>query len=357
MGGFLRRLRDSLSELAGTRTRFPPPAAGDADEVRAALESFRSGSRDRYWRFFLAGRPHRASREEREPFRVFESAGLAEEVAGPLNAPCVRVFPLGGRYIATDLLTHHAPDQVFSLMLEQVYAVRNTAVRAGDRVLDLCTGSGVLGLSAAERAERVTAVDVSPRALSFARFNAALNPAPAPIELVEGDLFAPLDPEGEFDVVMVNPPFEPVPPGGDHFLHSHGGEDGLDVVRALLVEAPRRLKPGGRFEIVTLSPGSDREPALLDLMRDAFPGADLSFHVLDDEPAEEWLAPYRRTPAYGAWRDRLAAAGTTRFWLVFARATAGGSGEVEVVRPEEEIAACRRVVDEWYGPSATGRDG
>ena len=58
-------------------------------------------------------------------------------------------------------------------------------------MLDIGTGSGLLAVHAAAHADRVVAVDINPRALRFAEFNAALN-AVDNVEWREGSLFEPV---------------------------------------------------------------------------------------------------------------------------------------------------------------------
>ena len=76
-------------------------------------------------------------------------------------------------------------------------------------VLDLGTGSGCIGISIAHQKKdaRVTAVDVSPDALAVARRNAAKHGVADRIDFLQGDLFAPLNVEKRFDLVVSNPPY------------------------------------------------------------------------------------------------------------------------------------------------------
>src|SRR4051794_1712094 len=76
--------------------------------------------------------------------------------------------------------------------------------RIGGRVLDLCTGSGVLALSVQPYAARVTAVDASALSAATARLNAALNRRQ--VEVLHGDLFAPVAGR-RFDAIVSNPPY------------------------------------------------------------------------------------------------------------------------------------------------------
>jgi release factor glutamine methyltransferase len=84
--------------------------------------------------------------------------------------------------------------------LEPQLAGRNAAV------LDMGTGSGVGAVVAARHARRVVAVDINPAAVRCARVNVLLNHLEDRIEVLEGDLFAPVARQ-RFDVVLFNPPF------------------------------------------------------------------------------------------------------------------------------------------------------
>lgn len=122
------------------------------------------------------------------------------------------------------------------------------------RVLDLCTGSGCLAVLAARvfAHAQVDAVDLSAAALEVARLNVAESGDADRITLFEGDLFAPLKGR-RYDLVLSNPPYvdadamAELPPEYRHepALALAAGEDGLDIVRRILAEAPAHLTPGG----------------------------------------------------------------------------------------------------------------
>lgn len=82
----------------------------------------------------------------------------------------------------------------------------HTHIRAGMRVLDLGTGTGVAAIAAAALGAHVTAVDINPEAARCARINVLLNRFDTQVDVQHGDLFAPA--AGiRFDVVVCNPPF------------------------------------------------------------------------------------------------------------------------------------------------------
>jgi ribosomal protein L3 glutamine methyltransferase len=125
------------------------------------------------------------------------------------------------------------------------------------RIVDLCTGSGCIGILAAlvfPEAE-VTLVDIDPAALDLARRNVALHGLADRVRVVDSDLFDGLPPEARFDLVLSNPPYVDavdmgsLPPEYRHepVLGLAGGVQGIDLVERMLAALPARLEPGGVF--------------------------------------------------------------------------------------------------------------
>ena len=125
-------------------------------------------------------------------------------------------------------------------------------IRPGGAVLDLCTGTGALGIAIKKLCPEaaVTATDISSEALSLARENAeALQ---AEVRFLQGDLFAPVKSE-RFDVIVSNPPYIPESLRGhlqaeveqEPALALFAGADGLDFYRRIVQEAPAHLTPQG----------------------------------------------------------------------------------------------------------------
>ncbi len=144
------------------------------------------------------------------------------------------------------------------------------ALPEGGAALDLCTGTGCIGITLAlERpGARVTAVDLSPEALAVAKENAAA--LGAAVDLLQGDLFGPVPPEARFHVIASNPPYVPSGelPGlsrevrQEPALALDGGPDGLAVARRLVAEAPGRLLPGGALLVELHESHAEALPAL-----------------------------------------------------------------------------------------------
>lgn len=125
-------------------------------------------------------------------------------------------------------------------------------------VVDLCCGSGALGLVVATRVPGVElhAADIDPAAVACARDNLAGIAGTAAAQAHLGDLDAALPPRlrGRVDVMVANVPYVPtaaVPSlPAEARLHEaaialDGGADGLDVVRRVAAAAPVWLAPGG----------------------------------------------------------------------------------------------------------------
>lgn len=125
-------------------------------------------------------------------------------------------------------------------------------------ILDLCTGSGALAIALAKRfpAAAVVATDASEAALAVAALNADRHQCAARITFLKGDLFAPLDGRGPFDLITCNPPYIPEadrsglqPEVRDHepSLALFASEEGTSFYRRVLQEVSPFLAPGGHL--------------------------------------------------------------------------------------------------------------
>lgn len=138
------------------------------------------------------------------------------------------------------------------------------ALPEGGLAIDLCTGSGAIALSLAyERAgARVFATEIVSATAEVARGNAERCGVSDRVEVLDGDLFAPLHAglRGTVDVVASNPPYIPtadladLPAEVGEFeprVALDGGADGLDTVRRIADEARSWLRPGGTLVLET----------------------------------------------------------------------------------------------------------
>ncbi len=155
------------------------------------------------------------------------------------------------------------PRQRSKLMVEQALAVSP----APRRLLDLCCGTGAIGVAIAARVAdvEVVAVDIDPTAVDCARHNLASFHATC----YTGDLFAALPAElrAGFDLIVANAPYVPsdsvqyLPPEARLYEPAFaldGGADGLDVHRRIAADVGDWLSSDGGLVIET---GADQAPA------------------------------------------------------------------------------------------------
>jgi len=179
-----------------------------------------------------------------------------------------RISQIGDFYVVTDRVEYNKPDQVFPLHPENQFYLDEIVEEKikGAKVLEICVGSGVLSIGAVKAgAEKVTALEINPRAKNYAGFNIVLNGLEDRIEIRDGnteDIFKPIEGE-KFDYIISNPPFEPTPPGIDYYLHSSGGIYGLDFVENILQNLDSYLADNGHAQIVTFAPGDKKQPFML----------------------------------------------------------------------------------------------
>ena len=137
-------------------------------------------------------------------------------------------------------------------------AIRKTMfLEQNPRVLDLCTGTGCIGLAIAGRVKdaRVTLADVSPAALNVAKYNAARMKFGPRVNCVLADALQPAAPLlRNYDLLVSNPPYvtdaemEELPPSVKNYepeLALRGGPDGLNFYRSIVKNFLVVLKPGG----------------------------------------------------------------------------------------------------------------
>ena len=125
------------------------------------------------------------------------------------------------------------------------------------RILDLCTGSGCIGLAVAHRVKdaKVTLADVSKEALAIAKKNVTAQKLSARVSCVQANAMEDPAPFlGKFDMIISNPPYitakemEELPHSVKDYephLALYGGEDGLDFYRSIADRYRAALKPGG----------------------------------------------------------------------------------------------------------------
>lgn len=140
-------------------------------------------------------------------------------------------------------------------------------------ILDLCTGSGAIGISIANSISEcnITLSDISKDALEVAKENCINHKVEDRVNIIQSDLFENIDENNKFDIIVSNPPYiktdvikildkevqnEPI-------LALDGGEDGLKIYRRIINEAYKFLETDG---YLCLEIGYDQKDEVIKLI-------------------------------------------------------------------------------------------
>ena len=153
-------------------------------------------------------------------------------------------------HVTPDVLIPRSP---IAEMIEQGFAPWIEASRI-ERVLDLCCGSGCIGIATAVHHPdcRVDLVDISPEALEISRENIQWHGVQDRVDAIQSNLFASLPP-AQYDLILCNPPYvggEEMATLPEEYRHEprmalEAEEDGLAIVKRILRQAGAYLAPDG----------------------------------------------------------------------------------------------------------------
>lgn len=190
----------------------------------------------------------------------------------------------------------YAPQEDSQLLIE---AMEQAGLVRCRRVLDLCTGSGVVAIAAAELgAAGVTAFDICPRAVRSSRHNART--AGVGVEVLHGSWTQAFG-LAPFEVIVSNPPYvptpydaRPVPSAGGPEWSWNGGVDGRVILDPLCSSVARLLCRGGSLLLV--------QSALANVHRslEALRATGLDAEVVD----ARWIAFGPVLSARASWLER-----------------------------------------------------
>lgn len=143
------------------------------------------------------------------------------------------------------------PQPDTEILVEEVLAIASKEKKK--KLLDICTGSGAIGIALAYHLPNatITMSDISAKALAIAKKNARENKVIEKVEMLESNLFENI--EGKFDLIVSNPPYIetnviptlPKQVQREPILALDGGEDGLMFYRKLVEETPKYLEKDG----------------------------------------------------------------------------------------------------------------
>lgn len=203
---------------------------------------------------------------------------------GGLCRSRVRVASAGGRLFLHSAFPTDESDAVFfgpdSYRYVRFLEAEMPRLGPVRRIVDIGAGSGVGAIAAASilPGARLTATDINPRALRFARINA--RHAGVELETVEASGLDGV--AGPFDLVVANPPFVVDPAGR---LYRDGGDmRGARLSLDWTMEAARRIEPGGAVLLYTGSAIVGGRDALREALEEGLPGSGCSLRYAEIDP-------------------------------------------------------------------------
>jgi len=140
-------------------------------------------------------------------------------------------------------------DDVYPPSDDSFLLISSFDVLAGERILEIGCGSGVVSMHCVMNGGNVTCGDINRKAVALTKKNMLLNSLDATV--VETDVYSNVN--ERFDTIVFNLPYLPVREEGGLALSWSGGEDGLGPLPGLVAGARDHLLPGGRLIIVTSS--------------------------------------------------------------------------------------------------------
>ncbi len=162
-------------------------------------------------------------------------------------------------------LVIHCHAEVYDPAEDTFQLLEAIQVDAGDRVLEVGTGCGVIALECARQGASVVCTDVNPHAVKVVQENIRVNKGrlKGSICVREGDLFAALDASECFDVIIFNPPYLPTGDGErvDTWFDCavDGGATGLEVTKQFLKDVKEHLWDTGCVYVVVSSLADEQE--------------------------------------------------------------------------------------------------
>ena len=305
--------------------------------------------------------------------------GILKKIKNKLRAS-VQVFPLSGKFICTDFIyskyrkigkTYKTQrDGVWGILPEETpIMAKKSIVRENDFVLDLATGSGMIGIFCADKAKKVIVTDINPKAIHYAKFNAILNDVDKKMEFKTGSLFNPV--KGiKFDLIIWNGPTVAVPETPEKYpIYSYGGMDGAEFTRKFIDEAFNYLKPKGRLQWYDCAVGTKDIPVSMEYLKRKWKNKKIKviFNSLTNNPvllrkSFEIFDKYNlnqpgfKTPLScipitkkeeQRWKNWLGERGYTHFYYAVVEVYQSSKFEFKMNFPRKDIRTDRYLTRDW----------
>lgn len=227
--------------------------------------------------------------------------------------------PLHSSERIDDLLTHDLQiiqsDEVFSFSMDAVLLARFAGIPPRGRVLDLCTGNGVIPILMTTRTNAsIEGIEIQPRLADMARRSVAMNGLQERVTIHEGDLreLHNIAGYGVYDAITVNPPYMPLN-GSDLKLNTHQAMARHEIgctLEEVIQACVRLVRTGGKVsmvhkpqrlvDIISLMRQNRLEPKLI---RFVHPRAHLEANMVLIEAARDGKPEVRLQPPLIVYND------------------------------------------------------
>lgn len=184
-------------------------------------------------------------------WQVLVHLGLAELL--PQNQIQLPTYVLHQHYGHWIFIDRPTPDPNVYFGDDSQGLFHRITARPGDRVLDVCSGSGVQAFQSAMYASQVDAVEINPVARRVLRINSLMNGLGDRVQTLGGSLFEHVESDKRYDLVTANPPLVPFPDSVKYPFVGHGGIDGFAVTRKIISGLGIHLAEFGRAQIIALT--------------------------------------------------------------------------------------------------------
>ena len=208
--------------------------------------------------------------------------------------------------------------------------------------LDLCAGSGIIGIVLSTLFDWMHAVDIDEYAFKWMQFNAQLNGIKN-YTAYKGDLYAPLKASGPFDVIFANPSYSffPAEVMEKYQIKRHEVADdlGLDLVLKIIGGFNACLAPEGTGYICTSTPVLNGRDYLVQKITEMFSEHDYAFEIY-----------YNSCYTHSEFKKYYNSLGITKFYFVFVKVKKGLTFKIKrVFSKSYYLSQARMIMDSFRG--------
>lgn len=206
------------------------------------------------------------TRKEQAVAAAMAEGGLANVKEGIFEAEDLQLLSINHEYLLVDAAIHYRMGRPHRIYIGEdtmslLYYLNSLSGRKWNNGLDLCSGSGILGLALSDMAQTVVSTDIAEEPLWLIPINTALNGKENRIKLRNEHLSVTLEKAQTWNLITCNPPFVAFPEGYGGPVYAKGTqEDGLGYMRDLFTQVPDRLSAWGTALFVASFPGDECGP-------------------------------------------------------------------------------------------------